>query len=203
MTTATPAQELAFINQYGPAAANAASNLGLSQPEVLGQWALETGWGLQPGFAAGNNNPGNVSPGGSVANYADLNSGVAAYEQTLTNMGIMGPQYANNVSGFALALQNSGYAGSNTNYANSLAQVINQVQAIQGTAPAASPASTTGAVQDTAAGKTVLPASGSWMTWLQSIAGNWGIVILGAIMIIGALMISQKETIVKLGEIGA
>lgn len=198
---ATTQQEQAFLAQYGPLASQAANNLGLSQSEVLGQWALETGWGTQSSFAAGNNNPGNVSPGGSVANYPNANAGVAAYESTLSNMGIMGPNYANNISGFALALQNSNYAGNDANYATNLAQVINQVQAMQGIAPAASSASTSGAVAATKAGVTAAPASGSWMGWLQSIAGSWGTILLGAVMIIGALMLSQKETIVKLGEI--
>ncbi len=191
---ATLAQQQAFLQQYGAAASSAASNLGLSQSEVLGQWALETGWGTS---FAGANNLGNVSPGGQVANYPSVNAGVSAYENTLYNLGVAGPTYANSPASFAAALQRVGYA-TDPNYANKVDAAVMQVQALQTGTTAPSTASTTGAVQATQAHQTTPTAANTgFLSWLQAHAGSWGIVIMGAVLVAGALMISSKETVLN------
>lgn len=44
---------------------------------------------------------------------------------------------------------------------------------------------------------------GSTLSWFQSNYANWGLIALGVILAIGALLISQKETIVNIGETAA
>lgn len=70
-----------FLRTLGPAAAAASAATGFPEPVVLAQWANETGWGTSSAFLSGHNFAG-VSPGGSVASYPDLATGLAAYEAT-------------------------------------------------------------------------------------------------------------------------
>ena len=56
------------------------------------------------------------------------------------------------------------------------------------------------------AGQAGAAAAAPVQTWIQAHAGNWGLVILGVVLGVGALLISQKDTIInvskKVGEIG-
>ena len=100
---ATAAQQQNFVNSelgYATAAAQATGN---SPAEILGQWALETGWGTN---YAGTNNPGNVMSNGVAANYPTFGAGVGAYVSALQAEGVTGQ--ANNPQSFASSLQAAG-----------------------------------------------------------------------------------------------
>lgn len=72
------AQQLAFINTWKSSAQSAASQLGIPWQWVMAQWAMESGWGTQPGMGA--NNPGNVGrTNGGWTNYGSQKSFVSAY----------------------------------------------------------------------------------------------------------------------------
>ncbi len=74
----TQAQQLAFINSWKSSAQSAASQLGIPWQWVMAQWAMESGWGTQPGMGA--NNPGNVGQThGGWTNYGSQKSFVSAY----------------------------------------------------------------------------------------------------------------------------
>lgn len=72
-----------FLDTYSAYAQLAETKTGVPWQTILAQWADETGWGQAPAFANGFNFAG-VSPGGRVAVYPDLMSGLAAYVATLT-----------------------------------------------------------------------------------------------------------------------
>lgn len=120
----TPTQQQSFVQSdlgYATAAAQATGN---SPAEVLGQWALETGWGAH---YAGANNPGNVMNNGVAVNYPTMSAGVGAYVSTLQSEGVTGQ--AMNPSQFATDLQNAGYGGTQSNYGQSVLNTIASVPA--------------------------------------------------------------------------
>jgi hypothetical protein len=57
------------------------------------------------------------------------------------------------------------------------------------------------------AGQAGAAATSPVTNWIQGHAGNWGLIILGVVLGVGALLISQKDTIItvgkKVGELGA
>jgi hypothetical protein len=61
--------------------------------------------------------------------------------------------------------------------------------------------------QYTDAGQAGAAATSPVTTWIQAHAGNWGLILLGVVLGVGALLISQKDTIIniskKVGEAGA
>ena len=65
---ASLSQQERFVSQYGPLANNIAQQTGDSPAEILGQWALETGWGSET--IMGSNNPGNIQMGGQNVNFS-------------------------------------------------------------------------------------------------------------------------------------
>jgi len=72
----TPAQ---FFAQAVPWARLGSARTRVHPSVALAQWADETGFR----WPAPGNNPGNVSPGGSVASYASVAGGVSAWVQTM------------------------------------------------------------------------------------------------------------------------
>lgn len=94
----------AFLRTYGPIAHDIASATGLDPSVVLGQVALETGWGKH---VSGNNIFG-ISPGGSVAAYPSVEAASKAYVDLIKS------RYAGAVSmrtpeAQAQAIASSGY----------------------------------------------------------------------------------------------
>ena len=43
----------------------------------------------------------------------------------------------------------------------------------------------------------------SWSDWLSLHAGNWGVILLGGVLIVGALLIGNKDTIAKVAAVAA
>ena len=60
---------LAFANQWAPYAQEAGATLGVDPNVILGQWALESGYGTNSATVQ-NNNPGAIMSGSSPASYA-------------------------------------------------------------------------------------------------------------------------------------
>ncbi len=189
-----------FISQYGNVAASTAASAGLSTSEVLGQWGLETGWGQH---FAGTNNPGNVSPGGHVANYATIGDGAKAYLGALNYEGI--GNMANDPAGFAAALQSQGYA-TDPNYADKITAAIKTVEANNlgslgygmGGAGIKSDPNAAYYMGGSSNGKPV-DKSGP-LEWISSHIADYGLVFFGGVLIVGALLISQRQTVVNIAK---
>ncbi len=82
---ASVAQQLAFLTNWIGAAESASKQLHIPAVYILGQWAMESGWGTQPNM--GQNNPGNVGNlgGGGWQNYSSQSSFVSAYVAAMQN----------------------------------------------------------------------------------------------------------------------
>jgi hypothetical protein len=181
------------------AAQIAGGSLGVSPDILYAQFAGETGNFSNSGTAgynyAGIQAPGKTSFSGPAdfANYftrqieknypAAMGAGnsVTDYVGGLTN-GKIGTYYAGN--------NNQGQPETQAMYAN----MINS-NLPSGTVAAALSAGggVTGAVA-AATGLSGIPG------WIDSHAGNWGIIILGGVLILGALLISQKDTVLKVAS---
>ena len=111
-----------FVGDLAPFAQQVANATGNSQREILGLWALESGWGT------GNihtNNPGSIMEPGTqkLATYGSLGEFATAEEKALEQDGMTG--YASNESGFAQAA--SAYDPTNPGYSQSVLSTINSV----------------------------------------------------------------------------
>ncbi|RWZ84883.1 MAG: hypothetical protein EO766_16995 [Hydrotalea sp. AMD] len=117
--------QAAFIQTYGPYAQYAGSQLGVSPDYVLGQWALETGYGTH---FAGQNNLGNIQGNANQPySYSSVQAGVDAYVNTLKNPRYAGALSASSPLGFGYALQNAGYA-TDSNYGYKVGSTIMSVK---------------------------------------------------------------------------
>lgn len=116
MADALTSAQNAFLADYAGYAQLAAQQTGIPWETIIAQWADETGWGTSTAFVAGHNFAG-VSPGGRIATYPDVATGLAAYISTLLdpvyatvrNAGAQGPVAA------AQALGASPWAASHYN----------------------------------------------------------------------------------------
>ncbi len=109
---ASLSQQERFVSQYGPLANNIAQQTGDSPAEILGQWALETGWGSET--IMGSNNPGNIQMGGQNVNFSTPGSFASEYTRILKRLGAVND--ANNVGAFPnfSSLGSGGNGGSAT-----------------------------------------------------------------------------------------
>lgn len=173
-----------FLATYGDLAKSVAADVGATQEQVLGQWALETGYGTH---FAGRNNPGNVMVGGSIGNFPTLQAGAAAYEGALRYEHI---QPGLNNQAFADALQAGGYGGSDPNYAANVLATINSVenrltiknfgnaQAGAGPAPI---------------DKILGDPTNSFSDWVKNKSVDIGFILLGGVMVVVAVAIGSKK----------
>lgn len=206
-----------FINQNLGLANGVSLQTGIPTVNILGQWGLETGWGSS---FAGANNYGNVSPGGSVASYTTPQAGANAYANTISKYNVN----TSSASAFANSVASGGYA-TDPNYASKLTGAImtasnampssgsnawDSVAPLPGnlylSTPAYQPMATTmqglyNQVSNTSPGQSAGgKAAVSSTSWIQTNLGNYGLVFFGAILVVGALLISQKsivETVAK------
>lgn len=118
-------QQTAFVQQYLPLAQSVSLQTGLSPYTVLGQAALETGWGAS---VAGNNFFG-VSPGGSLATYTSPTASFQAYAN-LINASYAGAAAYTDPTDQALAIAQAGYgpAGGAAQYGSSLTAVVSELE---------------------------------------------------------------------------
>jgi hypothetical protein len=192
-----------FIAQNAALAASVSQNTGVPVADILGQWGLETGWGTH---YAGTNNPGNVSPGGTVANYDTPQAGALAYQTVLQAYQIN----ASTPADFAASLV-AGHYATDPNYAQKIQGAIAAVNSepssssilqpfndyLQTFMQIATPAVAAAGQQTTASG---LSGSTSTTNWISSHMANYGLVFFGGVLIVGALLISQRETVIKLAK---
>jgi flagellum-specific peptidoglycan hydrolase FlgJ len=121
---ATTQQQIDFVNKYGAYAGGVSNKTGIPANFILGQWALETGYGTQ---FAGNYNIGNIQ--GAAArpyNYTSEAAGVNAYAHTLNNPRYNAVKQADTPEQFGAALKQAGYAA-DPDYASKIASVINKI----------------------------------------------------------------------------
>jgi flagellum-specific peptidoglycan hydrolase FlgJ len=126
---ATQQQQIDFVNKYGAYAGGVSSQTGIPANFILGQWALETGYGTQ---FAGKYNIGNIQ--GAAArpyDYTSEKAGVDAYAHTLQNPRYTLAKEADTPEQFGVALKQAGYAA-DPDYASKIAQVINKITSLVG-----------------------------------------------------------------------
>lgn len=125
----TTAQQQLFVEQNLPYAESVSESTGLPVDYVLGQAALETGWGTSNAATSGNNYFG-ISPGGNLATYGSPAAGYDAYA-TLINTSYPGAASAGDAYSTASYLQGAGYA-TDPNYATNVSGTAAQVDQILG-----------------------------------------------------------------------
>jgi hypothetical protein len=124
----TSSGPLGFLQEALPFAQQTAAKLNVPVNYVLGQWALETGYGTSSAFQNENNPAGINVPGGTGADYQSYSSPAAGFSG-FQNLLTQDPRYAN-VAGsqsalqYGQALQGDGYA-SDPSYASKLANTAN------------------------------------------------------------------------------
>lgn len=131
-----------FIQTYGPLAQQVGQQLGVDPRLILGQWAMESGWGVGGGAAAGGNMAGIKGPNGQYEVYRTPQEFADAYLQRLRNPRYQGAIGAgSNAQQFFGALKRGGYFEADLGqYQNAVFQRIsafgNQVQPQQQLMPA-------------------------------------------------------------------
>lgn len=126
---ASAEQQRAFLSSYNDYAKGVSYQTGIPSDFILGQWALETGWGTS---FAGKYNVGNIQ--GAAArpyNYTSQQAGVQAYGNTLSNMRYSAARTAETPEAFGQALKNAGYA-TDPSYASKIADTIKNVVSLRG-----------------------------------------------------------------------
>lgn len=211
-----------FVNQNLDLANSVSASTGVPSADILGQWGLETGWGSH---FAGANNYGNVSPGGVVADYATPQAGASAYASVIKSENVN----ASSPGSFAASVVNAGYA-TDPNYVSKLTGAIMTAsaampQSANATTAVAAPwyasgftgsvlsdltnssvgqglASIGQAVQSAPAtvSKATTGATSAIGDWISAHIGGYGLVFFGAILIVGALIVSQKGTILQVAK---
>lgn len=130
-----------FIQTYGPLAQQVGRQLGVDPRLILGQWALESGWGVGGGAANGGNMAGIKNQNGQYEVYRTPQEFADAYTRFLQNPRYQGAIGAGgNADQFFGALKRGGYFGADLNqYKQGIAQRIslfgNQVQPTQNLMP--------------------------------------------------------------------
>lgn len=112
-----------FIHDYGPLANDIAQATGLQPGTVLGQLAVESGWGRH--YVG--NNPFGISYGGHVNAFGSVPDSAQAY------VDLMKARYQNaiqepNVAGQALMITRDGYAGPDRAYGDKVVAAANEAQ---------------------------------------------------------------------------
>lgn len=125
---ASLADRQAFIQNYTGAAQYAAGQIGVPPQYVLGQWALETGWGTK---FAGAYNLGNVQGNDPrPRSYKSLNEGVNAYVNVMKLDRYAQARSATSPGEYGMYLKAGGYAA-DPDYAFKIGSVINSVAALE------------------------------------------------------------------------
>lgn len=217
-----------FISQNLAYANSVSSNTGIPASDILGQWGLETGWGSH---FAGSNNFGNVSPGGIVANYPTPEAGAAAYQSVLLRDNASGkspatfaaslvaagyatdPNYAasltgaintvganlpsnvNPITGLNSPWDNLSPINDSINLSSALDKINPTMQGLYNQVTGTS--SGQSAADKAVSGGTGTPVS----DWVSTHVGNYGLVIFGGILILGALLISQKNNVIQMAKV--
>jgi hypothetical protein len=113
-----------FVSTYGPIAGDIAQATGLDPSLVLGQAALESGWGK----SMTGNNPWGLSPGGKLATYPDVGTAAQAYVDLMKTPRYAGVAASSDPTDQAKALVAGGYNTANPAYASTLTNMTNIVK---------------------------------------------------------------------------
>ncbi|MGH7423516.1 MAG: glucosaminidase domain-containing protein [Candidatus Methylomirabilales bacterium] len=121
-----------FLAVYGGHAQRASAATGVPAEFILGQWALETGWG---NHFAGQYNLGNIQGGNPTPyNYGSIALGVDAYIDTLLSSRYAAARVATTPDYFGTALKFGGWA-TDALYASKIASTIRDVLHLTGSLP--------------------------------------------------------------------
>lgn len=114
-----------FIQDYGPLANDIAQATGLEPGTVLGQLAVESGWGQhQIG-----NNPFGISYGGHVNSFPSVPAAAQAYVDLMRNR-YQNAIQANGVPDQALMITRDGYAGPDRFYGDKVVAAANEAKSL-------------------------------------------------------------------------
>jgi len=219
-----------FINQNLGLANSVSNNTGVPAVDILGQWGLETGWGSHFAGSNnfGNVSPGGIvanysSPQSGANAYESVikadnvnATSPASFAASLVNSGYAtDPNYASKLTGAIMTASASMPQSPNASTAianpvsawdtlSTLPNYINlgnsatdpmatTMQGLYNQVTGTSPGQSAGA-------KAVTGSTSTIGNWVSSHIGNYGIVFFGAILIVGALLISQKQTVLSVAK---
>lgn len=192
---------LAFANQWGGYAQQAGAALGVDPNVILGQWALESGYGTNTATAQ-DNNPGAIMSGASPVQYSSAQAFTNAYVNTIANdfPGAVGT--GSNATAFADALGsgvNGSYYGNvpASTYASGILGAEGNLTGNYSTSSTSSPATegtATSTGSATSSGCGIL--NGGVFTWScwAGIAADAIFVVLGAGLIFAGFMSGKGGT---------
>lgn len=115
-----------FVGTYGPLAQDVANATGLDPKTVLGQIAVETGWGRH----MSGNNPFGISPGGKVASYGSISEGAQAYVDLINRKYQVASTGQTPASQASIMVQ-GGYNTADPDYAAKVAKTAERVGQLQ------------------------------------------------------------------------
>ena len=190
---------LAFANQWAPYAQEAGATLGVDPNVILGQWALESGYGTNSATTQ-NNNPGAIMSGSSPASYASQQAFEQYYVNTIANDFPNAVGSGSNAVAFSNALAsgvNGSYFGSGTNAATYAAGILGAEGNLTGNVSSSSTSSPTvsgpQAVSSTTSNCGLLTGGVfTWSCWSGIIADGM-LVVLGAGMMFAAFLSTRSS----------
>ncbi len=149
-----------FVAQYYPQAQSVSQSTGLPVNFVLGQSALETGWGSSAAGTLGNNLFG-ISSQGVPNYYPTAQAGLDAYSNLINSPRYSGVSSVTGQGTGAIAqyLVNAGYNKANPNYVNSVVGTTNMVDNVL----------SNGVPQPTTVGAAMVPNK----TFSQTVSDYW------------------------------
>jgi len=185
-----------YVSNNLPYAESASTLTGLPVDYLLGQTALETGYGQ-----SGSNNPGGITIGGQVQQYSSLSDGWNAFINLLNSNRYAGVQSVSDQGPQAIAqyLVGQGYNTKNPNYAQSVAGTTANIDSSLNSMGLSSLVGQA----TTAQGSTYAPGSGG-QNIAQSIGGEISslvggslvrilIIVIGIVLLIGAVFMFAKD----------
>lgn len=174
-------QQISFVETYLPYAETTSQQTGLPVDFILGQAAEESGWGTSTG--ASQNNLFNISPGGNLASYNTVLDNFNAYSNLINNNYDTSALAGAPATTIAGSLQAQGYA-KDPNYANAVGGTTSTIDGIL-----SSLGINTGTTSGTGTAQVASNSGifGQLETWLTNVSGSVVFVILGIVLLIGAL----------------
>lgn len=192
-----------YVQTYLPFAQQTSAQTGLPVDFVLGQSALESGWGSSNAAVNGNNFFG-LSPGGQLASYPSVGAGFQAFADLIN-----GPRFSgwngSTAGQIATSLNQACYTGcpnQNPNYGPSVQGATNTVDNVLGQLGLGSliqsgQASGPGSSSSSSSGSGACQACQQVETWLAKTVGNaagsWVFVVFGIVLVAGAVLLFAKD----------
>lgn len=192
---ATPAQQAAFVSSVYPYAQTASAQTGLPVDFIIGQSAVESGWG-QSNLAQSFNNFFGIGGPGNFQAYNNASASFQAWSNLINNnydTSALGGSSASQIAG---SLASQGYTG-DPGYASAVGGATNQIDKILAQLKLSG-----GTASGTAASGSGSPSSScgqfdyvcQLQAWINEVSFGAVWVIVGIILLIAALFIFAKQS---------